>query len=569
MGRASWLAGFCVAIAVAVAPSVVRAQQVRGTILDSTSRLPVPGAVVTLIDADGNLIARRLADERGRYAISFDPRATRLRVVRIGFRPRDVPFTQFPHGLGAADVGMLAIPTMLEPARVAARQCPKRSDSERALGLWEQARAGLLAAVVANESNPAAMVRLGYRRAMLTTRANAPITRQIVTLDSAARTTNSYVAARRASDFVDLGFSEVADGVRWLYAPDAGVLLEDGFGNGYCMRLAPRNRSRPGDAGLAFAPADRKKGRVDIVGTLWIDTVARALRDIEYRYIGTDPDVDDFRPGGTISFREVPNGSVIIDRWDIRSIDNQMAAIMGTNWGSAPGDYYATTSGGEVAHARWPDGSRYDGSLANLVIAARSYAGAPASGYTVKLADTPYSETLGESGEFTVNDLLPGPYAVVVLDTRLARIGYELTTGFQFTAKRDSTHVFTVPLPTLEEWTVRRCASDRQYVVGDSVLIVARVVDASGAPRTGAEWHALAEVPVDSTSVRWAPLARQGWTGSDGIIALCTGTLQPNQRLKFTVRESRGPLTEFVETITGNMTVIPIRLPRLPYRPRP
>ncbi len=558
--RAAMVAG-----AMALATTDARAQLIRGTVLDSTSRLPIPGAVVSVLDSAGHVLARSLADGRGVFSLPLGATAGRVRVVRIGFRPRDIPVPPVSEGIASATVALVAIPTMLEPARVDARQCPKRPDSERALGLWEQARAGLLAAVVASEQHPAAMVRAGYQRLLRDLRSGADVIRQVVTLDSAESTRKSYRAVREATDFVANGFSEDSAGIRWYYAPDAEVLLEAGFANGYCMRLAPRNRARPNQLGLSFVAPDRRRGRVDISGTLWIDTLTRTLRDIEYRYVGTIPNMDRYQPGGTLEFREVPNGTVFISRWDIRSVGvpTENLARTQTAIPLAPGAH-ASHSGGEVAHARWPDGNRYDARLAAAVINVLTYGDVPAAGYDVALAHTPYEQRLDESGVFAVHDLLPGPYAMVVRDERLTAIEFELATRLQFTARRDSTHVFTVRVPSLEEWIADRCIAERRHQPGDSTFVLARVTDADGRPLQGVSWSAAADTAEAGAPEAWKPLRLRGTSRVDGTVSICTSGLAAGQKLR--VVFDQRPLESTVTTlrVDGRVSVVPVRMQRRP-----
>jgi hypothetical protein len=69
------------------------------------------------------------------------------------------------------------------------------------------------------------------------------------------------------------------------HAPDADVLLDENFPRGYCFALAPRERDRATQVGLAFAPMQRNRRITSVDGTLWIDTAARRLVDLEYRYL--------------------------------------------------------------------------------------------------------------------------------------------------------------------------------------------------------------------------------------------------------------------------------------------
>src|SRR5439155_11300773 len=197
--------------------------------------------------------------------------------------------------------------------------CPSGPDRGAALALLHQARAGLLATVVARETNPATVTLLRFERVM---DANSDrIARQKVRIESVTSAVGSFSATHTAMDFVRRGFMRDSAGLHTFLGPDADVLLEDGFATGYCFHLAKADAAHRDQVGLAFAPANPHRGRVDIVGSLWIDTVARALRTIEFRYVGFDNDVvEGFSPGGRVSFKEIPNGVVLIDRWWLRIV---------------------------------------------------------------------------------------------------------------------------------------------------------------------------------------------------------------------------------------------------------
>src|SRR6185437_9181742 len=92
--------------------------------------------------------------------------ARRIRVVRIGFRPRDLAL---PAGQADVrlDIDLPLLPTLLEPVAVRANpRCPLRTDRAAAFALLEQARAGLLASVVEREASPARLVRLAFDRSI-------------------------------------------------------------------------------------------------------------------------------------------------------------------------------------------------------------------------------------------------------------------------------------------------------------------------------------------------------------------------------------------------------------------
>ncbi|MGH7688437.1 MAG: carboxypeptidase-like regulatory domain-containing protein, partial [Gemmatimonadaceae bacterium] len=123
---------------------------------DSVSGLVVPGAVISAFDSAGHPGLRTISDETGRFTLDVAPGPARLRVIRLGFEPRSVavPPTAQERAAGL-EVRMLALPALLTQVHVSDHAiCPGNADRSGALGLWEQARAGLLAAVVARQSKP-------------------------------------------------------------------------------------------------------------------------------------------------------------------------------------------------------------------------------------------------------------------------------------------------------------------------------------------------------------------------------------------------------------------------------
>jgi hypothetical protein len=75
-----------------------------------------------------------------------------LRAVRIGYRPRDLALTFAGDTL---EIAMAKLPPMLATMRVTDSElCPGANASNAAVDLWEQAKAGLLATVVARENQP-------------------------------------------------------------------------------------------------------------------------------------------------------------------------------------------------------------------------------------------------------------------------------------------------------------------------------------------------------------------------------------------------------------------------------
>jgi hypothetical protein len=546
----------------------VAAQELRGTVHDSTSRQPVSGAVLMLLDASGGVLGRNITNERGEYRIVLSSQMQRVRVVRIGFRPKEVAIPSATGGITELDIMMHALPTLLEPVRVrAGAHCPRRSDETTTFALLEQVRAGLLSIVVAREANPAALVRLTFERAM--DGAGDRIASQTVRIDSAARATTSFNAAQTATDFIRRGFMADSGRQQIFYAPDADVLLDEGFAAGYCFRIADPDRDRPNQIGLGFSAADHRRNRVDIEGTLWVDTVARALRDIEHRYVGLDGRIESMRPGGHVYFREMANGVVMIDRWVLRLIGGTVDTVHTPAFRSGRRleipieqvrtSFHAAENGGEVARATWPDGSTWHASLGTLRVHAVTGEGHAAVGAMVHLVDTPYRAVADSSGDIEIADLIPGPYSLAIRDPRLVPLRLELMTPVRFVAERDSIVRQSIIVNTTEEFVIGRCVASRRYTPGDAVLLLGRALTTEGTPVAG-----LTIGLVQESVQRRNALPETYTTGADGLFQFCGRGLQPGMTIGIEASHGGDLVALASVVLTEGLTVV-----RLPVGSRP
>jgi hypothetical protein len=538
----------------------LHSQEIRGTVRDSATNQPVPAAVLTLLGTSGAPLGRNITNDRGEFRIALTPGMERVRVVRIGFRPSEVQIPKAANGVVVIDILMRSLPTMLEPVRVSAgATCPRRSDDARTYALLEQVRAGLLSIVVAREANPAALVLLAFEQTMDGSSDRAMS--QSVRIDSARRAKTSFNAAHAATDFVKRGFMADSAQHAVFFAPDADVLLDDGFAAGYCFRVVESGRNRPNQIGLAFAAANRRAGRVDIDGTLWVDTVGRALRDIEFRYVGLGRQIETLRPGGHIAFREMPNGMVLIDRWALRLIATEIDTVRVDTREQIRTWYRAAENGGELARAKWPDGSVWRASLGSLRVQARTADGRPAPRASVHLPGTHYRATADSQGAIEISDLVPGPYTLAIADVRLEPIGIEIPSPLKFVAARDSIVQATIVARTANDFTIDRCVADRRYTPGDSVLLLGRVLGGDGQPVAGVA-ISLAETSPPPASERMLP---DGYTtGDDGLFQFCSRSLRRGMSLTIRARRGGSILRVVTVQLDDNLTVL-----RLPVDIRP
>jgi len=488
-------------IVMVLMPPALRAQ-VAGTVRDSSSQLPLPNTAVMVLEPSGKPVARGVTDQQGRFRLATSPttgkgRAApktvyplRLRVLRMGFRPREIPLTAASAGT-YWDVSLVSFPIQLEEVQVVALTCPQRPDRKQALGLLRQVRMSLLANVVARSQSSATMQRLLYERRY--EGGSGRIAGQTVRRRVTSSTTESFSAARSAAAFSRQGFIEDSTGAHTYVGPDAETLIDDAFAERYCFKVAPPDRTRPLQVGLGFEPVDREDGRIDIIGTVWVDTLSRVLRDMDFHYVGLDPQITALSPAGRLSFRELSNGVVIIDQWSLR-LGAERRAPGRTLVGRTP----EVTSmggtrdrpqeiGGEIARASWADGYSWEAPLGTIRLRVVDGQGQAASGSVVQLLDTDYRATTDASGSFLLTDLLPGPYVASVRDPRLAALEVPSTTTLRLSAVRDSTVDARAVVESADDYVIKRCGYGAGIVAGRARLL-GRVMRADGQPASDARW---------------------------------------------------------------------------------
>jgi hypothetical protein len=508
------LAIIALLVTAAFAP-VVGAQVVAGRVVDSASTLPIPGAVIQALAADGSVRGRTLSDGRGNFALRVSDTADiQIRVQRIGFRPRllrPLAGTAAP-----LEIALARIPALLDPMRVVAAPCRRRGRTSP-IGLIEQARAGLLASIVARDVNPAAMTRIIYEWR------NEPEgirnTSQLVRIDSSLSTQSSFGAVHDAAGFARRGFLEEDEGGQTYFAPDAETLLDDAFAAGYCFRVMPGNRERPNQVGLGFEAAQTRRGRVDVTGALWIDTVARELRDIEFRYVGLPNALEAERPGGRIEFVNLPNGITIVSRWHLDLVGVERDSLANRRPGRWESGFrrFGYRNGGELARASWRDGTEWRARLGTLAGTSTWADGQPASGVTYALRGTPYRATSDSAGHVVIHDIVPGTYTLMVLDAALLALGLGIETDILLHSNRD-TVVRSLRGLTADDYVVAYCRTLGRYSPSDQTFVIARALWEDGTPIQGATWSAIQLLDGERTEIEL-----NGRTGSDGVIAVCRG----------------------------------------------
>jgi hypothetical protein len=525
------------------------AQSVMVSVRDSATSAPLPGVVVTVVDARDSVLARGLTGSAGVVRLYTAPTASAIRVTRIGFRYQVRRFASADMP-GALSFAMSPQPMLLDPVvSIRKASCSQRPDRQAAYSLLSHARSGLLAAIVAQNAG-SDIIALRYRRWM--DGISDSIAAQEVRRDSAEVLT-SFSSSLTAADFVSVGFVTAGPNGPVYHAPDGAVLLDDAMSAGYCFHIASAVRHRPNEVGLAFSRPDRKDKRVDVNGVLWIDTVARALRDIEYRYVGLDYRLNSVRPGGTVHFTEVRPGVVMVDRWFLRvPAADTLPPPAGTDFRTA---VRAAELGGELARASWSDGEEWIARLGYLVVRVVNPDSTPAVGRLIALENTDYRARVDTLGFARFRELLPGPYRISVADPRADRLGFTIPTEIKAQIARDSTTLARAEAATLEGYVAARCAKEKHWWASDTARLLLRIVP----QRPSTSVAGIHVTFTDESTGR--QLARDSFvTASDGVVALCRNI---HAGMVLTARATRtgdSPVTVPV-TLGPALTIVPLRWP--------
>ena len=487
------------ALTLCAAARTASGQQVRGTVRAIPNGHPLSGAVALLLDSADRPLARAITSEAGAYQLEWRLGARRVRIVRLGFKASTIDVA--PIGTDVfVETRMVPLPTLLEPVTsLANSRCPRTAGQSAALGLWQQARVGLLAMLVARDADPPALSLLSYSRMPV---ANAEARYQRVTATE-GRWVMAFGAAQSADQFLDRGFvEETPTGERLFYGPDAETLFNEAFQTVYCLSLVPPDHQRRTEVGVRFVRPERRRGRVDLDGIMWLDTAQRRLQSLEFRYVGLDVRSERLRPGGRVHFREMPNGALLMDLWSIRNVafvrDSSRALRDLSVATEHERRYFVTEGGGAILRASWPDGREWHAEFPTVVITIVDERGKPIKGAYVALDSTHYHASADSGGVAHIGDVLPGPYRVVVAEAAsLAAINVTATDGKHVVVGDDS--VAAVRLVVPRSAFAQRCGPDE-------VRIVARVSDSTNRP---------------SANTPWTVGPRHGRTDSKGLLQSC------------------------------------------------
>jgi hypothetical protein len=445
-------------------------QRMRGSVRDGNGSA-VSGAVITLLDSVGRPISRTLSDGNGVYSLTVGASAARLRAVKIGFRPLTV---EVKSGDANVDLTMERAPVILETMRITSDpDCRGAGDASLVREVLEQARAALLAAIVARDANPARVHLIEFQR-HLDVR-NRTITEQRI-LASSGVSKRPISAARSGAQLAATGYRSEDRGDNVYFAPDADVLFDDSFGETHCFGLTRGSRDRAGQIGLTFRPRSVKRDFVDVDGTLWLGSQGTELLQLDYRYTNVDAEAARVGAGGTMHFRTMPNGVVLIDSWSILvPVMTELRRIAGAGAATQNVVSDLVETGGYVLQASWADSTRWSEPLGGVRGVVRTAdAGTPVYGVIVSAPGASAETNL--TGEYLLQ-IPPGRYRLGLVDSTFAGYAKPRQQSREIVVTRSDAVTEDFRLPSRESVLSDLCRGNR--APGTSILL-GRVEDRTG-----------------------------------------------------------------------------------------
>ncbi len=360
-----------------------------------------------MVDANGQPLTRTVTSTVGQFTLVVAPTARMIQVRRIGFLPQDLPLPDSARaGSASVDVTLQHIPTQLEPMKVADNStCPRAASAPAALALWEQARDGLLAAVVARAARGLTVRLLRYDR-IGSARSGILTSLAVFEQDSM----RLFASPRSADALATDGYQSTnASGITFFMGPDADVLMASSFLATHCFSLARADAAHPGQVGIAFAPVP-ENANIGIAGVLWTcNNLPLALDALDFAYVNSGPNGAPTGNSGSIRFVTASNGVIAIDEWQLRLVEM-----------TGPVTSEIREVGGILVFASWADSARLRhplGTITGVVTDASTHQPVPQA--LVSIDRSTYRAVTGAAGAFQLSDVMPWSYDLLATDSTL------------------------------------------------------------------------------------------------------------------------------------------------------
>lgn len=316
----------------------LKAQSVRGTLVEEGSGIPIEGAFVVLLDGSDSTVAGTLTDDRGVFLLQAQAAGRyAVRAERIGYDS----FSSPPLSLTLGPPLQYRLEMPVSPVVLAAlnvegeRRCESRPEAGRRMAqVWEEAKKALTTAVWTQEHR-AFRFTTRLHRSTLDPR-NLRVLKEEAEIQSGLAV-NPF-RALPVEELATSGYTrQLASDTTEYYAPDALVLLSDLFLDDHCFRVVDGGGETAGMIGLGFEPLF-ETDRTDISGVLWLDRSTAQLQFIQYRYENLPSGVESDDLGGRVGFRRLPGGAWIVNDWRIRMPVLEQITVMDRTGPAVPGN---------------------------------------------------------------------------------------------------------------------------------------------------------------------------------------------------------------------------------------
>ena len=409
------------------------AQMVTAHVRTKSDGAPIVGAIVSLVDSTGRVVASKLASDSGNVVFSA-PFAGNysLRVERVGLRATMTPsflVTQkssvdVPVLIAAESVSLQAVTVNAD------RRCVVRPQEGLATAqLWNEARKALNATELTQLAQATARSRNDPHRFAVRVRsfkrdldAATLLPSHSEEVEREGETVTPFVSVDLETLARDGYMSGDLESGGTFHAPDASVLLSDRSLDTHCFRLRAPERGRRDDLiGLAFEPIDAAHGRssqrVEVRGVLWLDRPSAELRFMEFGFVNLPFSADENQAGGRLEFRPFPDGRWIVWRWYIHAphLVRQRLTVGGRLSDGELKVAGIQEQGAELMEV-WAGGTarRRVGSVRGAVT--DSLHGAPLSNTLVFLSGTSFTTRTDAAGIYRIDSLPPGIYRASIVN---------------------------------------------------------------------------------------------------------------------------------------------------------
>jgi hypothetical protein len=504
------------------------AQLVRGIVTDRASGDPIPGVVITLAAVPSGATLDVLSNPQGEFAARLGAPG---RYVLVAKRIGAGRYTSPSFAIGEGETRRMDVVLDLAPRSLgeplprvivsALEVCPGRStEADRVAELWEEIRTALQAVQVSVRDS------LVGGRMSLFVRALHPRNLRVLSESRVAlRPISAQPFASLTGDSLStIGYwRELPGDSLALYGPDASVLVSRAFLRDHCYRIAPPQRDRRGLVGLAFEPVATRR-LPDVAGTMWVDSLTRALRFVEFRYVRIPREIDVPRVGGEVHFARLPSGAWVVNNWFIRM--PQFALDGSGRFGSRLFDQDGRRvvlrlreGGGELT------GNAVPTSFSTAILKGRALdtLRAALAGATVQLTGTWHRTSADLEGRFRFGQLYPGTYEVAARTPGYSELGVNASEEEITVGRGDSVNV---ELHAVGRDAIRaRHCQGRESLPGSATLrVVAR--DTLALPVPGIAVH-LSWTRYDQRAwdarllYQGLPMTLRGVTDESGAVVFC------------------------------------------------